>query len=67
MAIHWGVSAAEILRITKETTVSSLMKDSQARLAELKGAVVIFTCGVPLGTVGATNLIFRGRVGEPWP
>jgi len=66
LAIDWGVSVAAVIRIESDTTVRKLMEVSQSAIGHLKDRAVIFTCGLPLGKVGTTNLIYRGRVGDTW-
>lgn len=63
LSIDWGVSVAGVIQITEDMNVRKLMEESQRRLDGLKGKTVIFTCGLPLGKVGTTNLIYRGIVG----
>jgi pyruvate kinase len=66
LALVWGVRPVLIgdIRDTDELMEQTLRAVEQARLAK-PGQRVVLTAGVPVGTVGSTNLIKVHTVGQP--
>ncbi len=66
LSLSWGCSPL----VLEEMDNLDMLLDAAMRLAERKGYVsngdrIVFTCGVPLGRTGYTNMVRVGTIGKP--